>query len=299
VLPTFAQIVPAEKWQRFSSSVAGFSVLMPGEPQESLSEDHDSPLDGQSVKVYGAHVGRLDEASFDAVESIYPQPIDGPNDVSANLDRFQSRAAKNLPAGRVVSQKDITVEGMPGRRISLSVEVNRSLYTMDQLFVLKGNRLFQLIAMGGSVPLRGEDVNRFLDSFTVTGPAKGWKRSRSDPNSVIDNDDPELPQVTTGVRSFDCPTYPSWARENGVQGMVQIQVTTDRKKITDLKAVGTQVLAQAAEENARTWKFAENAPTNFIVTYSYALEGDYQPDPFYKCRAELQLPNKVEVSTSR
>jgi hypothetical protein len=295
-LPTVSQTIPPEQWKRFSSPVAGFSVLLPGDPQESTSEPSFSPFYVEGMKFYAAHVG-LDAGSFSAVVRVYSQPIDQPDVVASNFDRFQSFAAKGAHA-KVVSQKESTIQGLPSRRVSLVFGINGTYYTMSQMFVIKGNRLFQLIAMDGAAPLTAEDVDRFFNSFNVTGEAKDWKRSRSDPNQVVEKSEPEPAQVTTGVTAFTCPIYPQAAKEARVGGGVQMQVTTDGKKITDLKVTGIPVLAQAAEENLRTWKFADDAPKNFTVWYWYVLEGEYEPDPVYKCRAKLQLPNKVEVSTS-
>jgi hypothetical protein len=295
VLPIVAQTIPTEQWQKFSSPTAGFSILMPGKPQESISENHASAFYAEDVKVYSVHVG-LDAGSFSAVERIYPQPIDRPNDVSSNIDRFQSFAAGNAH-GKVVTQKDVLVEDMPARRVSISLEVNHTLNTMDQMFILKGNRLFQLIVLSGSAGLGAEDIDRFFNSFSVKGEEGDWKRSRSEPNAVVEKSEPEPAQVTTGITAFECPTYPQSARKIRLQGMVRIQVTTDGKKIINLKVTGHPMLAEAAEKNIRTWKFADDAPTNFSVTYLYVNEGEYESDPVYKCRAKLQLPNKVEVST--
>ena len=248
------------------------------------------------MKFYAAHVG-LDAGSFSAVERVYSQPIDQPDALASNFDRFQSFAARGAHA-KVVSQKEATIQGLPSRRVLLAFGINGTNYTMSQIFLIKGNRLFQLIAMGGAAPLTDEDADHFFNSFEVTGEAKDWKRSRSDPNQVVEKNETEPAQVTTGVTAFACPIYPQAAKEARVGGGVQMQVTTDGNKITDLKVTGVPVLAKAAEENLRTWKFAADAPRSFTVWYWYVLEGEYEPDPVYKCRAKLQLPNKVEVSTS-
>src|ERR1700736_3332089 len=50
VLPAFSQAIPAERWEKFSSPTAGFSILMPGEPQESISENHASAFYAEDVK---------------------------------------------------------------------------------------------------------------------------------------------------------------------------------------------------------------------------------------------------------
>jgi hypothetical protein len=287
--------IPLEKWQTFTSPVAGFSILMPGEVRESIGSPR-ADTAYADVRSYSAEA-RSDAGSFTVAEHVYSEPIDKANDASANLDRFQKVAAKNL-GGKIVSQEDVSLQGMPARRVSIASAIPGLVYTMDELFILKKNRLFRLSVMGGTVPLAREDIDRFFSSFSITGPAKDWKRSRSDPNEVVAKDDPEPAQTTTGITSFECPTYPPSAKQNHIGGLVIIRVTTDGKKITDLKTTGLPVLAEAAEANIRTWKFADNAPTTFTVTYAYVQEGEYEPDPVHNCRAKLELPSKVEVSTN-
>jgi hypothetical protein len=83
-----------------------------------------------------------------------------------------------------------------------------------------------------------------------------------------------------------------------LQGLVKMQVTTDGHQVTDVKLTsGHQVLAQAADKNVRTWKFADHSPTTFTVTYLYVNEGHYKPDPVTKCSAKMELPTTVTVST--
>ena len=67
---------------------------------------------------------------------------------------------------------------------------------------------------------------------------------------------------------------------------------------TELKIVsGPQILAQPAESNVRTWKFADHPPITFTVIYVYAFEGNFKKDPVTKCAAKMELPGKVTVST--
>ena len=56
------------------------------------------------------------------------------------------------------------------------------------------------------------------------------------------------------------------------------------------------LLADAAQKNVRTWKFAEHEPTSFPVTYLYVNEGKFKRDKATKCDAKLE-PGKVTVST--
>jgi len=114
------------------------------------------------------------------------------------------------------------------------------------------------------------------------------------PTTVAQTDARTLPSVT----NFECPKYPSNAESMRLQGTVRMQVTTDGHKVVDVKlSPAHPVLAQAAEKNVRTWKFADHTPTSFTVTYFYVSEGNYKPDPVTKCSAKMELPTKVTVST--
>lgn len=112
--------------------------------------------------------------------------------------------------------------------------------------------------------------------------------------AVAQQDRSPLPTVT----DFACPKYPSKAESMGLQGMVQLQVTTDGHQVTDVKLKsGHPVLAPDAINNVRTWKFADHPPTAFSVSYFYVHEGNWKPDKNTHCAAKMELPSKVTVST--
>src|SRR5256885_11730999 len=72
-----------------------------------------------------------------------------------------------------------------------------------------------------------------------------------------------LPTVT----DFACPAYPPKAQSMRLQGMVKLQVTTDGHQVVQVKPLPAHpVLAEAADKNVRTWKFAEHTPPTFTVT---------------------------------
>jgi len=106
----------------------------------------------------------------------------------------------------------------------------------------------------------------------------------------------ELPRVT----KFDCPSYPSEAASVRLQGMVQLEVTTDGHQVSKVKLIsGHPLIAGAAVENVRTWQFAEHNPTTFSVTYFYVFDGSYKRDKATNCSAKVELPSKVTVSLPR
>ncbi|MGA9980983.1 MAG: energy transducer TonB [Candidatus Sulfotelmatobacter sp.] len=282
-LPACAQTIPKERWQKYSSA-GGFTVLMPGEPHESIHDASSSPLCADATRLYAADVG-LDQGYFSVVSCVYPQPMGDANASSVTFDRLQAIAARGT-RGKIVAQKDCIVGGMPARRISVAFQINGTPQNIDEMFVLAGTHLFHLIAMNGQSQLTSEDLNRFFDSFSILPESAQIPEKPLEPAT----------QVTRGVTYFECPTYPLEAMAMRLQGQVFMRVTTDGKKVIDLKTSGHPRLAQAAEENIRTWKFAEDAPKEFSITYSYVNEGKYGADPVTKCDAKMELLSKVQVS---
>jgi Gram-negative bacterial TonB protein C-terminal len=64
--------------------------------------------------------------------------------------------------------------------------------------------------------------------------------------------------------------YPAIARTAHVMGDVVVKITTDGESVVDAKAEsGPPLLLKAAEENAKTWKFAPHPPGTFHVTYRF------------------------------
>jgi hypothetical protein len=111
---------------------------------------------------------------------------------------------------------------------------------------------------------------------------------------IAQDSQPTLPTVIT----FECPKYPPKAESMGLQGIGKMQVTTDGHKVVDIKLLPSHpVLAAPAEENVRTWKFADHTPTTFTVTYNYVYAGRFKKDAVTKCSAKMELPIKVTVST--
>lgn len=76
------------------------------------------------------------------------------------------------------------------------------------------------------------------------------------------------------IKSRVSPVYPEIAKRMRVTGVVRLDVTVDAAgKVTDVKAVsGNAVLAQAAEEAVRKWKFAPGTATSTeSVNVEFAL----------------------------
>jgi hypothetical protein len=102
---------------------------------------------------------------------------------------------------------------------------------------------------------------------------------------------PELPVVV----SASVPLYPRTALLAHIQGVVKIEVTTDGAKVSSVHVeTGPPMLAQAAEDNIRTWRFEEHKPATFVVTFRYTIEEPPECD-FGNATVLLHMPSEVQV----
>ncbi len=89
------------------------------------------------------------------------------------------------------------------------------------------------------------------------------------------------------------PIYPPLARQTRIQGEVSVKVTTDGESVREAIAqTGHPLLRKAAEDNAKTWKFASHTPSTFNVTFRYELMESSVAVEF------LKLPAIVEILAS-
>ncbi|MCU1306397.1 MAG: hypothetical protein JWN45_1092 [Acidobacteriaceae bacterium] len=109
---------------------------------------------------------------------------------------------------------------------------------------------------------------------------------------------PDLPVVKSG----DIPFYPSLARLAVVSGDVILAVTTDGEGVASVRIEnGPPLLAKAAAENVRTWKFLKHPPTVFLTKFSYLMDRDSscRSDQKENDEVVLKLPADVQISTRR
>ena len=58
---------------------------------------------------------------------------------------------------------------------------------------------------------------------------------------------------------------------------------------------GNRLLAEAAEQNAQTWTFSTHEATSFVVTYTYRIDVNADPN---NPTVILRFPSAVEVSAA-
>jgi hypothetical protein len=94
----------------------------------------------------------------------------------------------------------------------------------------------------------------------------------------------------------DLPLYPTVAKTARVSGVVQVQVTVKNGQVTDTDATsGNPLLASAAVDNIKTWKFGRDVSTTFTTTFIYRLERQETAEPSNP-KLELELPKMATIT---
>lgn len=106
----------------------------------------------------------------------------------------------------------------------------------------------------------------------------------------------EAKQPSLRVASIGVPLYPRASRVAHIEGVVRLRVTTNGKRVSATQVEsGQPMLAQAAQENVKTWEFEEHSPTTFEATFRYKILPQSECD-MDNGTVLLRLPTEVEVS---
>lgn len=144
----------------FASRVGAFSVLMPGQPQYS-SRRIDTPFGPTTLHKFNVETDGGNYA-YIVMYADYPSPMSRVDKSSLLADVCVKGAAG--VAGRVMSGKNVSINGYPGR----VVRTESDKFTFLHMVCLAGQRLYQVIfAMpkGYEFPA---NVRSYYDSFTIT-----------------------------------------------------------------------------------------------------------------------------------
>ena len=156
VLLTLCSNVPAQTdpsgWITLAPEGAGFSVLFPGNANETVDKKNSFTLHSFNVTV-----GR---ATYVASYSDYlPGKLDPATALTANRDKF----LKSLQA-TLVSNREITMDGHTGIEFTSETPAAN---VKSQLFLI-GNRMYQIVTFVFRDVDETTNVNRFFDSFKFT-----------------------------------------------------------------------------------------------------------------------------------
>ena len=145
----------AQQWQEYKPAGAGYRVELPGTP-ESKSREQPTPAGPATVTMARVAQGKSGYLTSHAVYQTGALP----SDPQQALDNARDGVLKN---GKLVSEKRVTVDGTPARRLVLE----SSGQVVHLLIVVKGNTMYQALyhqPQGGDLP---PDVERFMSSFKL------------------------------------------------------------------------------------------------------------------------------------
>jgi hypothetical protein len=158
----------ADSWKLFSSP-DGFSIDFPGTPTRH-TEEVNTPTG--KYKLHRYSLSTL--AEYGVIYADYPDKIEGDEEKNRILNNGAKAAAENVHS-ELLSLKEITVDGNPGRLLSERMRDGSAMYAK---MVLVGSRLYQVAATlprpgvvnSESMQVYEDAATRFLNSFKVSGP---------------------------------------------------------------------------------------------------------------------------------
>ncbi len=147
-------------WREFVGPDGDFSVQMPAEPQEQV-EEYETDSGKITVHMFGATVGGMD---YITAYSDYPAEIVAAKGAQGILNDARDGAVTNTK-GELVSEQAIEMNGNPGMFLQVGSPDGKGL-AQAKLFLV-GNRLFQIFVAGPKENAESEDVQFYLNSFTL------------------------------------------------------------------------------------------------------------------------------------
>ena len=141
------------KMALFNCKEGSFSVMMPGEPKHT-SQSMTAPAGPTTLHSYEVDEG---ETVYLVTYSDYPTL-----DAAKSLENGVKEQAKAME-GKVVSDKSITVNGRPGRRVRIE---SKEIIALTMI-VVSGNRMCQVVFAGPAGTELPPKAEEFLSSFKI------------------------------------------------------------------------------------------------------------------------------------
>lgn len=159
----------ASPWQTFAPQGAGFSVSLPGLPEESAHAGRESGQPGAQVSNYRLIAGGL-EYDLGRMGQLPEQILSQPG----FTDTFFAHSAQSIVAAlarknpqikfKLVSEQPVSYDGYEGREYEFAAAEHR---VVARVFLIE-RFVFALSVLGAKSEMTPGNVNRFLDSFALT-----------------------------------------------------------------------------------------------------------------------------------
>ncbi len=160
VLPLAAQ--PANRvWKEFHCKPGGFTVLLPGVPQQ--QKQYLQTPAGAVELVQFVLEPTKGQGAYAVGYSELPESILRQSTPQQRLEHARDRAVTRAK-GKLHRDKSITYQGFPGREFEIAVEGEVRLRT--RVIAAKG-RFYQVLVAGPPSWMASADAGRFLASFQI------------------------------------------------------------------------------------------------------------------------------------
>lgn len=152
---------PALDWREVRPPDGGFMVLFPQKPAQS-ERRLDTPAGAVTMRMYSARIG---EHVLGAGFADFPAPLAAPL-----LDALRDALLANIN-GQMINEREITAAGIPGREFNAKGTLGRGTEARPGLLqarlLVRGQRYFQLVSLGGPGSMQQADIEFFLTSFKL------------------------------------------------------------------------------------------------------------------------------------
>jgi hypothetical protein len=154
--PAVEKLTAMNRWQTYTNQDGGFSVRLPGKPEEDFRR---VPAPSKSVPVRYVAAQAPDGSGIYGVAYMdLPAAVRDPREAVQRME-----AVPQALKGQLLSKYDVTVQGHQGREYRF--QRDKSVTTLRVFLV--GRRMYQLIVTSPTEKVGAEERARFMGSFTL------------------------------------------------------------------------------------------------------------------------------------
>lgn len=152
---------PAPAWIDFEATDGSFSISLPAQPAEKVTE---TPVEGKAPIVTTAYTLNMGPGGFYFV-SYTDNPGLKKSKPEAAFDAVQQELAKQ---GTVQGQQEVSIDGFPGREISVDMTAKQpgDISSIVRVYVV-GGRLYQTLTTHQKATTPVGVPRKFHDSFKL------------------------------------------------------------------------------------------------------------------------------------
>ena len=150
---------PVSEWKQFSPAGGGFSVLLPSDPTLEVQK----AADGSEPKVYRLYPFLSNVRGMAVGFADQPKGAAGQRPATKILDESRDVSVVDLK-GKLVSETPITLQGYPGRELTVSVPNN---YMVRMRIYVVGQRKYSLMIVALAKNIDSPEARKFFESFQI------------------------------------------------------------------------------------------------------------------------------------